>query len=142
MSLWQVRWNRVLLLHQLHAGAASISTNPSDAPPAARRQILADYSYTLKWYPLMNFWAGAVGNLSLSTGSTPAHRQRMPLMQGNGRRHEHAAKLGRGHSFNRANADMEAEFFTIMPAATGWQLYHGNVGCGWYSRLGPGRFGC
>lgn len=28
---------------------------------------------------------------------------------------------------------MDAEFFVIMPAATGWDVYHGMEGQGWYT---------
>ena len=31
---------------------------------------------------------------------------------------------------------MDAEFFVIMPAMTGWDLYHGMEGCGWFARWG------
>ena len=29
---------------------------------------------------------------------------------------------------------MNAEFFVIMPALTGWELYHGMKGQGWFAR--------
>lgn len=29
---------------------------------------------------------------------------------------------------------MDAEFFVIMPAMTGWDLYHGMEGRGWFAR--------
>lgn len=29
---------------------------------------------------------------------------------------------------------MDAEFFVIMPAMTGWELYHGTEGRGWFAR--------
>ena len=31
---------------------------------------------------------------------------------------------------------MEAEFFVIMPAMHGWDLYHGMEGCGWFAKWG------
>jgi hypothetical protein len=29
---------------------------------------------------------------------------------------------------------MNAEFFVIMPSLSGWDLYHGMEGCGWFAR--------
>lgn len=31
---------------------------------------------------------------------------------------------------------MEAEFFVIMPAMSGWDLYHGMEGCGRFAKWG------
>lgn len=31
---------------------------------------------------------------------------------------------------------MDAEFFVIMPAMSGWDLYHGIEGCGWFAKWG------
>lgn len=31
---------------------------------------------------------------------------------------------------------MDAEFFIIMPSLTGWQLYHGSQGKGWFAGWG------
>ena len=31
---------------------------------------------------------------------------------------------------------MDAEFFVIMPAMHGWDLYHGVEGCGWFAKWG------
>jgi hypothetical protein len=29
---------------------------------------------------------------------------------------------------------MDAEFFVVMPSMTGWELYHGMEGQGWFAR--------
>lgn len=49
-----------------------------------------------------------------------------------GRRLEQVVKLGRGHPLQLV-LGMDAEFFVIMPAATGWDVFHGMQGQGWFA---------